>query len=497
MAREEREHETHWIGSRWQKGSGELIKSNDSATGELIWSGYSAGEQEVEEAVKQADAAFETWGWLPLERRIDYLQRYAAILQERKEAMALTISKENGKPFWEAVIEVGAMINKVSISIQAYQERCLEKIQEGHPHSIVRHRPHGVVVVLGPFNFPGHLPNGHIVPALLAGNCVLFKPSELTPLCGQEMVRCWEAAGLPKGVLQLLQGKRETGILLSSHPDIQGLYLTGSWRTGRYLLEQQAAHPGKILALEMGGNNPLVVSHISNAAAAAYATVLSAYATSGQRCTCARRLIVLEQPSGRAFVKELQQLMKTIHIGVYSDRPEPFMGPLINRAAAQHVLERQAKLLQSGAKALIPVEQLSKTAALLSPGLIDVTGIKEIEDEEIFGPLLQLTWVDSLERGIQEANKTSYGLAAGLFSDSPEEFKLFLRRVRAGVINWNSPTTGASSSAPFGGLGRSGNFRPSAYYAADYCSYPIASHENSLLTLPSKPSPGIFLQQQI
>lgn len=406
-------------------------------------------------------------------------------VQATASILAETISKETGKPLWDSYTEVQAMLNKIPLSIEAYRQRCAttERPQK-NGISITRHKPHGVVVVIGPFNFPGHLPNGHIVPALLAGNTVVFKPSEFTPLTAVLMIQCWEKAGLPKGVINLVQGLHETGKALLSNSTIAGVFFTGSAQTGGLILKQLGTSPQKILALEMGGNNPLIISHVSDINTACHLTIQSGYLTSGQRCTCARRLIVVESDQTQSFLGELIQMIRDIKVGPYTDRPEPFMGPLIHQKAAEHVLTMQSKLKSLGGNSLVESQILEPGTSFLSPGLMDVTHIPNKPDEELFGPFLQIIRVDNLAAAIEEANKTQYGLSAGLFSDSQAEYELFYQKVKAGVINWNTPLTGASSSAPFGGIGLSGNHRPSAFYAADYCSYPVASLESKNLNMP-------------
>ena len=265
-------------------------------------------------------------------------------------------------------------------------------------------------------------------------------------------------------------------------------FLTGSWETGVIFSEQFAKHPEKILALEMGGNNPLVISQIGDAKAAALMTIQSAYLTAGQRCSCARRLIVVKSHENKTFVDELVRMIDSIKVGPFTDVPEPFMGPVITEHAAHYLLTVQNTLKSKGGKPLAEMRLLKNNSALVSPGLMDVTEVKNRLDEEVFGPLLQLIYVNNLDAAIVEANNTSFfGLTVGLLSNSQEEYQQFYKRVRAGVINWNSPLTGASSSAPFGGVKRSGNHRPSAFYAADYCAYPVASIENPTLTMGKLP----------
>lgn len=471
----------------------EIISYNPS-TGEKLWRGTAADSHAVDAAVDAARAAQAKWANLPLEDRIACLTRYSNVLRERLDSLALALSEENGKPLWEARTEIQAMAQKVPISIEAYRDRCRTSLQT-LPNQAVLHthfRPHGVVAVLGPFNFPGHLPNGHTVPALLAGNTVIFKPSELTPRFGELMSACWEASELPfNGVFNLVQGGAETGKLLTEHPGIQGIFFTGSERTGKALSGLLAEHPEKILALEMGGNNPLIIGSIEDLQSAAYLTIQSAYITSGQRCSCARRLIVPEGPKGDLFVDTLLAMLPKIHVGFYTDQPEPFMGPVISLEACKHLLQAQQALKHKGAKILSEMRQVHPDRPLLTPGLLDVTAIPDRPDEEYFGPLLQLIRVKNLEDAFKEAANTRFGLTAGIFSDNHEEYAAFAKAIPAGVINWNTPLTGASSRGAFGGVGCSGNHRPSAYFAADYCAYPVASMESEKLRLPTQLTPGI------
>lgn len=485
-------NQEHFINNQWVKGSGEPFATHDSATQKVIWQGHAAAEMEVDAAIKAARNAFASWSALPIQKRMAYLEAFREALTKASDSLAETISKEVGKPLWESKTEVAAMLGKINISIDAYQNRCptvMRDLPTGH--SITRHKPHGIIAIFGPFNFPGHLPNGHIIPALLAGNTVIFKPSESAPLVAEKMIQLWEQCHLPAGVINMIQGGRDTGRLLADHPQIDGLFFTGSWQTGQIFSEKFAGHPEKILALEMGGNNPLVVDELDDIRAAAYLTIQSAYITAGQRCTCARRLIVLEGQQGDEFIKQLVQMIKAIRIGHYTDQPEPFMGPVISLNAAKHLLSAQDTLKSQGGIPLADMRMIKENSPLLTPGLMDVTHIAKRPDEEFFGPFLQLIRVKSFEAAIAEANRTEYGLTAGLLSKHATHYEQFFQNVRAGVINWNTPLTGASSAAPFGGVGKSGNYRPSAYYAADYCAYPVASIESAECKMPSTLSPGI------
>ncbi|MFT0633334.1 succinylglutamate-semialdehyde dehydrogenase [Pseudomonas sihuiensis] len=485
---------THYIAGQWQPGQGESLQSLDPVSQAVLWQGQGATAAQVDAAVAAARGAFSLWAAHSLDGRIAVLERFAACLKSRADEVARAIGEETGKPLWEAATEVNSMVGKVAISIQSYRERTGEKSGPlGDATAVLRHKPHGVVAVFGPYNFPGHLPNGHIVPALLAGNCVLFKPSELTPKVAELTVKCWIEAGLPEGVLSLLQGGRETGVALAGHPGIDGLFFTGSSRTGNLLHTQFAGRPDKILALEMGGNNPLIVDQVADVDAAVYTIVQSAFISAGQRCTCARRLLVPQGEWGDALLARLVQVAGQIKVGRFDEQPAPFMGSVISLQAAAQLMQAQQDLLAGGATALLAMTQPQDGAALLTPGILDVTAVNDRPDEEFFGPLLQVIRYDNFEAAIAEANATAYGLAAGLLSDSRARFEQFWLHSRAGIVNWNKQLTGAASTAPFGGIGASGNHRASAYYAADYCAYPVAGLESESLALPATLTPGVTL----
>ena len=484
----------HLIGDAWREGAGSPFVSTDPSNGQAVWHGRDATAAEVDAAVAAARDAFDAWAGRTPEQRSAVLEAFAEQLKANKSALAELISRETGKPLWESDEEVGAMAGKVALSIQATRERrAPSQFDLAGATAAVRFKPHGVVAVFGPFNFPGHLPNGHIVPALLAGNTVVFKPSELTPAVAQKTVELWLAAGLPAGAINLLHGGRDTGAALAAHNALDGLLFTGSVAAGVSLHRAWADQPHKILALEMGGNNPLVAWNASDESAAAYAIVQSAFVTAGQRCSCARRLIVPADATGDALVERLVEMTSEVRVGDFRQSPEPFMGPVISERAAALLVAAKRDLVARGGVELLEMHPTPGCDAMLRPGIIDMTGVIERPDTELFGPLLQVIRVPDFDAAVREANNTRFGLAAGLLSDDRSLYDEFYRRVRAGVVNWNRPTTGASGRLPFGGVGLSGNHRPSGYYAADYCSYPVASLEIPILALPQKPVPGIPL----
>lgn len=485
---------SHLINNEWIEGEGPGLVSINPATGRPCWHGHHATKQEVDAAIRAARSVSGSWADTPIEKRIELLRAFEQKLQTHQNELAEAISIETGKPRWDSLTEVAAMIAKVPSTIDAYQDRRSETHCDlSGLRGVTRYKPFGVLVVFGPFNLPAHLPNGHIAPALLSGNTIVFKPSELTPLVAQKTIELWQAAGLPSGVINLIMGGLDTGVSLSGHPGHDGILFTGSHATGIALRNLLVNQTGKMLALEMGGNNPLIVHDVADLDAAAYLTIQSAYITTGQRCTCARRLVVPRGSEGDRFIERLVKMIGNICVGPYSDEPEPFMGPLITEQAADGVLAAHEKLIERGGESLVTTQRLGLGRAFLTPGLIDVTGIKQRDDREIFGPLLQLIRVNDFDAAIEEANNTAYGLAAALLSDNRTLWEQFYRRIRAGVVNWNRETTGASGRLPFGGTGLSGNYRPNGFFAVDYCSYPTASIELDRLAIPKKLTPGIDL----
>lgn len=483
----------HYINGLWVDKGTHGFTSINPATGAELWKGQAAGEAEITAAVDAARTAFPAWAARSPEERHEIVRHFKEAVEKDKETLAVMIAQETGKALWDARSEVAAVIAKITYATEAYAERTGVKSRTSPVgNAVVRHRPHGVMAVYGPYNFPAHLPNGHIMPALLAGNTIVFKPSELTPMVAEWTVKQWEAAGLPKGVLNLVQGERDTGIALAKSA-VDGILFTGSSVTGKALHQQLAGRPEILLALEMGGNNPLVMGPVKDIAAAVHETLLSAYTGTGQRCTCARRLIIIEDANTKPYLDLLVSSAKAIRVGAYDETPEPFMGPLISNKEAKRLLDAQADLVARGGKALLPMQPIRESLPFLSPGIIDVTSVTDIPDEEYFGPLLQVYRVKTPEEAIQVANDTKYGLSAAVLCDEQALFQKLSNGIRAGLINWNRQTTGASGAGPFGGIGLSGNHRPAGYYSADYCAYPVASVEAGGLTLPEKLPPGMVI----
>jgi succinylglutamic semialdehyde dehydrogenase len=452
------------------------IISIEPATGAVYWRAP-IGDADAEISI--ARRSWAEWASKPITVRIEALRRFVNVVRSKSEALTDCIARETGKPLWEARTEVESVMNKVEISIAAYTERTSQRRLEGNlgTKTALRHKPHGVLAVLGPYNFPAHLPNGHIVPALLAGNAVVFKPSEKTPATGAMLVECYHAAGIPSGVVRILIGGPDEGRALAGHPGIDGLLFTGSARTGISLSRQFADTPGKILALEMGGNNPIIVWDAADLHSAAVVVIQSAFLSAGQRCTAGRRLIV-KDGAHQPLMDEIRKLAERLIVGEPHRTPAPYMGPVIDNEVASHLEESFLSLMMKGGQPITQLERLIPERPFLSPAIIDMTNVRERPDIELFGPILQVVRVPDFESALAEANNTRYGLSASLVGGSPQLYDQFWANIRAGIVNWNRPTNGAPSNGPFGGIGLSGNHRASAFYAADYCAYPVVSTED-------------------
>ena len=483
----------HYINGIWIKKGSHSFASLNPATGETIWQGWAADASQIADAAASARAAFSAWAALGYESRLAVIEKFKSLVDASRDELAVTIARETGKALWDAKSEAAAVVAKLTYANEAYLERTGTKMRASPVgNAVLRHRPHGVMAVYGPYNFPAHLPNGHIIPALLAGNTIVFKPSEQTPMGGEWMIRKWQEAGLPAGVLNLVQGERDTGIALAA-AKIDGLLFTGSSATGKTLHQQLAGRPEIMLALEMGGNNPLIVCKVSDIPAAVHETLLSAFVGSGQRCTCARRLIVPVWDKAEEFIDLLVSSAAKLTVGAYDEDPAPFMGPLISLREADRLLAAQADLEKLGGKVLLRMKKLRSGLPFLSPAIIDMTGVQNVPDVEYFGTLLQLYRARDEGEAVALANQTVYGLSASVLCDDSAVFQRLSGQLHAGLINWNRQTTGASGAGPFGGLGVSGNHRPAGYYSADYCAYPVASVENEKLVLPEQLPQGMTI----
>jgi len=470
------------IGERWRPGAGEVLRSCRPHDDSVVWEGAAGSVAQAFEAVDVASRSAPGWRAIGLEERCRIVTRFGELVQERRAALAELVSRETGKPLWDADGEIAALLGKAAVSMDALIQRAGATSRTmGTGNLETTHRPHGPMAVLGPFNFPLLLPGGHMIPALLAGNTVVFKPSDSTPACAAATVRLWQEAGVPSGVVNLVHGGVDVANALMDHPRTRGVLFTGGTAAGSAIRRRLADRPEVITALELGGNNPLVVWDVSDPLVAARLVARSAFISSGQRCLCTRRLVVSDDDRGRAVVDLVVDLADRLRTGDPLASPAPFNGSLINAGAASRVLDAQEELHRAGAEVLRPSRRPAEmSAAYLEPGVLDVTDVAARPDREVFGPLLSVVRVSTFDEALQESNNTRFGLAAGLISDHETLFEQFRHEVEAGLINFNTSTVAASGFAPFGGSGWSGNHRPSGFYAADYCAWPTATVRESI-----------------
>jgi succinylglutamic semialdehyde dehydrogenase len=451
----------------------------------------------IDLAVSAAREAYSSWRKRPIGERAELLRKYQAAIKQREEELAEIIAREVGKPLWEAKGEVATMVNKVDVTINEsmamIEDRELPKIME-NTVGRYRYRPHGVMAVIGPFNFPGHLPNGHIVPALLTGNTVVFKPSEKAPLVGQIMAEMFQEAGLPAGVFNLLQGEREVGRRLCVHEGVDGVLFTGSYEVGTRIKQDTLQQHWKLLALEMGGKNPAIVWDDADRDLAVHEILVGAYVTAGQRCSATSRIIV-QRKLLDSFVERFHAAAKTFTIGYPLDNP--FMGPLVEQGSVDRYMKflgiasrEGCEIVMRGKALELPKKgnYVTPSICLIKDSSLEATKKSIYQQTELFSPNVAILGVDTLEEALAQANSTQYGLVASVFSASSEVYEKCWESLQMGLINWNKATIGASSKLPFGGLKKSGNHFPTALMATRYCTFPVASLE----TVGAKPNPGAY-----
>jgi len=437
----------------------------------VIWD-----EEALSEAVARARAAFPAWRDLGTESRAKVLKRFAEHVAAQQEELAQLIAREVGKALWDARGEARLLAPKVDVTLGTGMQQ-VATLDAGGGARATFH-PRGVLAVLGPFNFPAHLPNGHIVPALATGNTVVFKPSDQAPAVGEWMARAWRDAGLPVGVLETVQGAGETGRALALHPDVDGVLFTGSWTVGRQIQEATLDQPGKLLALELGGKNAMLVWEDADLRLAVAEAALSICATTGQRCTALSRIFV-----ARSVMEEFSDRLCSVLAGLEVGPPLEdgvFMGPLVSRDAFERVMAFRATVQAAGGERVFR-GQVDRLAPYVAPQLVRFASPEQThpyQREEIFGPDAALYPVDDFEEAIEAVNDSDYGLAASVMTRDRARYEHCIGRIRTGILNWNKGTIGASGKLPFGGWGRSGNDRPAGAFSTLYCTAPQAHLEN-------------------
>lgn len=446
----------------------------------------------VAEAVRAARRAQRSWERTPKETRAGLLETYAALVKARREDFAVAIARSIGKPLWEARTEADAMVAKVAITLSAGLELlCFPVTPDAGTR--IRTRAVGTAAVIGPFNFPGHLANGHIVPALATGNTVVFKPSERAPEVGWLMARCFADAGFPAGVVNVVQGDHRVAAALVDDPGVDAVMFTGSTGVGSKILAASAKYPGRLVALELGGRNPALVTADADLDHAAREIGFAAWVTAGQRCTANSRVLV-HRSVRDALVERLAKLASSTRVGTPFDDEEAFLGPVVSAEAKARALQ----LVADGAAAFDAVVATTPCDAkapghYLRPGVYlhargDAASVA-LGREEVFAPLVTVETWDDEEQAVRLANDNAYGLAAAVFTKEQAIFERLAEELDVGLCNWNRASVGSSSKLPFGGRRASGNHRPAGLFSSFYCVDAVGE-----LHVPApvegKPSPG-------
>lgn len=489
MAAVQRSQEQSWLGDyingafvKSERPDSEIVDTSPSDLSDTVMR-LEVRYDHVGLACAAAKAAFPTWARLPLEERIQHMRRLREIFQRHAGEIATTIARETGKPLWESKTEAAALVSKIDITIDSSLLLVKEEVVDNALPGVrgrIRHRPRGVMAVLGPFNFPAHLPNGHIVPALITGNTVVFKPSEWTPAIGQLMARCFDEAQFPKGVFNLVQGEGETGRRLVADENVDGVLFTGSYETGLKIKQKTIDQAWKLLALEMGGKNAAIVWDDADLNRAVFECLTGSFLSAGQRCSGTSRIILHRSIADR-FVDKFYESAKKLKIGHWSE--DVFMGPVINADAVEKYIRFQEIASREGAERLMRGKalELPQKGYYVTPSicLVPKADAKSVyQKSEIFGPNVAIYQTDDFDEAVSINNMTGFGLVTSIFSRSKILYEETCLRSSCGVVNWNRSTNGNSSKLPFGGLGKSGNDRPAAHFAVLYCTTPMANHED-------------------
>jgi aldehyde dehydrogenase (NAD+) len=449
----------NYINGTWvDSHSGQTISiTNPANWNEPVGFVQKSDQNDVSSAVQAAKQANSTWGQLSPIARGAYLEKTARILEERIVDIATTATQEMGKTLVETTGEMGRAIAILKYYAQEGWRKTGDVIPSAEEKNLLytTRVPLGVVSVITPWNFPIAIPIWKIAPALVFGNTVVFKPAEETSITGIKLVQAFHDAGLPAGVINIVTGKgAEIGPEMVQNPSVNGITFTGSNGVGKGIA-MEALSRGCKYQLEMGGKNPAIVLADADLDHAATLVVSGAMKHTGQKCTATSRVII--EASVYEQVKEkILEKVKQIQVGNGLDE-DTYMGPVVSSKQQKNVLNMIEKGISEGATLLYGGKILTggqfDQGYFIEPTLFeDVTNDMSIAQEEIFGPVLCLIKVDSLEDAIQVANDSSYGLSASLFTRDLAKTLQFTQQMEAGLIKVNGESAGVELQAPFGGM---------------------------------------------
>jgi len=462
----------NYIDGEWvDAASGEKFESTSPANGEAIGVFPRSSAEDVERAVAAAKRAYEDWRLVPAPKRGEILFRFAHLLSEQKEDLAQLMAHEMGKVLPEARGDVQEAIDMAYYmggeGRRLFGQTTPSELRDKFNMSV--RQPIGVVGVITPWNFPIAIPSWKILPALVCGNTVVFKPATDTPALGERFVELLVGAGLPAGVVNIVHGGGgEVGNALVEHPDVPVISLTGSRETG-VAVTKTGADRLKHIHLELGGKNAIVVLDDAELDLAVEGIIWSAFGTSGQRCTAASRVIAHEAVYDE-LVSRLVEEAEKMRLG-YGWDEETDVGPVINQAALEKVHSYTEIGRDEGATLLTGGEVVSgnglENGFYYRPTVFgDVDPQMRIAQEEIFGPTTAVIRVRDLDEAIEVSNGIKYGLSSSIFTQDVNRAFRAMRDLKAGITYINAGTIGAEVHLPFGGVKDTGNGHREAGQAA-------------------------------
>lgn len=472
----------NFIAGEFIKTKGETFeKRNPANIDELLGVFPQSEQKDIEKAVESAGLAYPQWKALSRIHRGEYIDNLVQVLKRDKEELSSIVAKEQGKNITEARAEVTEGIHmfqyEFGLSRMPFGDVVSSEIAE--KDSFMRRKPKGVIGVITPWNFPFAIPAWLIGPSLAEGNTVVFKPSKETPCVAQKLVEAFNEVGIPPGVINMVHGSGErVGMPIVRHPKVVVILFTGSAEVGQQIRKVSAELPDRMCACEMGGKNALIVLDDANMELAVNAAVISAFKTSGQRCTAASRLIVHRKVL-KEFEKRLVEIAKRIKIGDTLD-PDNFTGPVINETQMKKILQYNEQARKEGAEVLLEGGRLKgpqyDKGYFLSPFVYRMKRNPKsvVLKEEVFGPHVAIIPVKDLEEAIEVHNDTEYGLVVSVITEDYRKAREIRERCEYGLGYVNLPTIGAEVHLPFGGVKKSGTGLPSASTLIDVVTHRTA-----------------------
>ncbi len=475
-------HALNFIDGEWREAAdgGRFESPNPADTREIVGSAPQSGPKDVDAAVRAARAAYPKWAATSWVKRAEVLDHFAQLIKRDTEEMSRLCTRECGKPINEGRADVVESLHMVQYAAALGRLPIGECISSeiADKDAFIRRKPKGVIACISPWNFPMAIPLWEMTPSLVAGNTVILKPAEQTPICAHKLIELLEEAGIPKGVVNIVHGDVEAGKPLSAHPDVDVVVFTGSFAVGKAIQRQVANEAHKFVATEMGGKNAVIVLDDADLDIAVPAGVLSAFKTTGQRCVTSGRIIV-DRKIVDTFQERFLELVDRIKIG-NGLREDVFMGPLIEADGIAKYELHNAKAREEGATILREGGRFTDgdcaNGHFVKPFVYRMEyrpGTFSLR-EEAFSPHCAIIPVDGLEQAVDVYNDTDYGLAMAVITEDYRRWRYVRDHAEFGLGYVNLPSIGAEVHLPFGGVKNSGNGNPSAEGLLDAVTHRVA-----------------------